>query len=178
MTKPFEGTDRSAGFSVVEVLVASAILLIVTVGLLPMFVRSINNNVQGQRLTELVHRSNSSLERIIQDDYNDQRFDVQPGDTFGTPPGPGTETIDLYSSEDQIWYPEADFPTDQVPEFRRAVRVRHLMIVQSDLDPDAVVLQPTDGGADVKEVQVAVTNADDTVFGPSRQLTLRFLKAF
>lgn len=178
MTMQGGQSHRSAGFSVVEVLIAAAVLLIVSIGLLPMFVRSINNNVQGQRMTHLVHRSNSALERVIQTGYLDARFDVTPGDTFGSPPGPGTETIDLYSSKDQIWYPEADFPSDQEPAFRRAVRVRHLVIVQPDQDEQEVDLVVTDSAPDLKEVEIAVTNIEGNVFGPARQLTLRFLKAF
>jgi len=48
---------RDAGFSIIEALIAAAILLIIALGLLPLFTRSISDNVSGNDATQATNGS-------------------------------------------------------------------------------------------------------------------------
>lgn len=176
---------RDGGFSVVEVLLAAAVLLIVTIGILPLFARAISSNVQGQQLTEAVHRAKSEMETMIQADFNGELMTVESGDLLsdGTP---GKETIQYWSSEKGTWVDESELSTDELRTFVRTTRVRQFGIQELRQNPSTKDWTPKPGGSaeseiHLKEIEVVVTTAEDeqsSVFGPSRQLTLRTIKSF
>jgi prepilin-type N-terminal cleavage/methylation domain-containing protein len=59
-----------AGFSLVEVLLASALLLIVAVGVAPLFFRSLVSNRSGSDATGSTHRASSRVEELFSVDFN------------------------------------------------------------------------------------------------------------
>lgn len=61
---------RSQGFSLIEALIAGAILLIVAVGILPLFIRSVANNSTGGELSQKVVQTSSRLEAILPNNIN------------------------------------------------------------------------------------------------------------
>jgi Tfp pilus assembly protein PilV len=59
------GRARSAaGFSMVEALIAAAILLIIAIGMIPLFTRSMVNNALGSDYTQATTFGKTSLERL------------------------------------------------------------------------------------------------------------------
>lgn len=113
---------REAGFTVVEGLVAAAILLLIAIGLLPLFARSILNNARGSDYTQATSHATSNLEdlqRLPFDNndialaadaenaqavrYTDANFGtgrpVTEADWSATAPLPGDETLWVRSTE-------------------------------------------------------------------------------
>ena len=82
----------SAGFSMIEALIAAAILLIIALGLLPLFTRSINDNVSGNDASQATNGSRTEAEEMLQLPFNNTRLAVPAGSTqlqvqdFWTPP--------------------------------------------------------------------------------------------
>jgi hypothetical protein len=58
-------TGRAAGFSMLEALVAAALVLIITLGIMPLFTRSIIQNVSGKESTLSTNYSRSSSEEMV-----------------------------------------------------------------------------------------------------------------
>ena len=65
---------RGQGFSLVEALIASAILLIVAVGILPLFIRSVANNATGGELTQKVNQADSRVEEFLPYNVNNAKL--------------------------------------------------------------------------------------------------------
>ena len=59
------GRHGAAGFSIIEALIAAAILLIIALGLLPLFSRSINDNVSGNDATQATNGSRTQIEELL-----------------------------------------------------------------------------------------------------------------
>lgn len=60
------GSGAAAGFSVVEVMIAAAIFLIICIGMLPLFTRSINSNLIGNDYMNATNHGRSGLETLLQ----------------------------------------------------------------------------------------------------------------
>jgi len=88
---------REGGMSLVEVVIASAVLLVVAVGTVPLFVRSTFNNIAGLDSTQATQHSISEHENLIVLALDDRRFEIsdpQPGQTVQpTGTGPGDEML-------------------------------------------------------------------------------------
>ena len=69
-------SDR--GFSLIEALIAAAILMVIALGLLPLFSRAINDNVSGNDATQATNNSRTQVEEILQLPFTNQRL-VVPG---------------------------------------------------------------------------------------------------
>lgn len=68
------GSCAAAGFSVVEGLIAAAILLLIAVGILPLFLRSMVNNSAGNDATQSTNYVRGELERLIGLRFSDPAF--------------------------------------------------------------------------------------------------------
>lgn len=175
--------SAEGGFSVVEVLLAAAVLLIVTIGILPLFTRSISNNVQGQQMTLAVNRAKSEMETMIQADFNSTALDIQPGDTM-LDGSNGKETIEFWSEEEHDWVAESDFPSTEEMNFRRTTRIRQYNLqelTEKDATKDWVALAGGTPGNEIhlKEIEVVVGSVNNAnIFGVTRDLTLRTFKSF
>ncbi|HVR99963.1 MAG TPA: type II secretion system protein, partial [Thermoanaerobaculia bacterium] len=60
----------AAGYSLVELLVASAIFLILMVGILPLFTTSIRTNLAGREATDTANYGRSRLEQLFQLEFS------------------------------------------------------------------------------------------------------------
>lgn len=66
----------AAGMSLIETIFASAILLFVAIGLLPLFVRSSFNNIRGADATRASQHARSQQEDLLVEAIDDRRFDL------------------------------------------------------------------------------------------------------
>lgn len=73
------GKGHEAGFSIIEGLVSMAVLLIVVVGLIPLFTQSMVNNLAGSHLTQATNFTTDAFEELFQFDFEDQRLDLDTG---------------------------------------------------------------------------------------------------
>ena len=69
----------TSGFTLLEVLVAAALLLVVLVGLLPLFMRSILENVEGRESTQVSNHGRSELEIMKQLRFNNPELEITTG---------------------------------------------------------------------------------------------------
>lgn len=163
---------RSAGFSVVEVLIAAGIFLVIAVGLLPLFVAAIRNNLSGREATDVSNMGKSRLEEYFQLPFDSTRLDV---------PDNQTELFvsDHYklTSGQGAWTSAAPAPSAfEGTPWTRVTRVRLFGV--NDLDT------PLDGDTDpsfvhLKEIRVEVESRRTlgNPFGGGRELALQMLKA-
>jgi len=68
---------RAAGYSLVEVLLGLTILMVALVGLMPLFTKSIQQNLQGKQSTQATGHGRTELEEMLQVDFNNWLIEVQ-----------------------------------------------------------------------------------------------------
>jgi prepilin-type N-terminal cleavage/methylation domain-containing protein len=164
---------KERGFSFLEVMIASAVFLIVAVGLLPLFAHSVSNNLGGREATDVANLGRSRVEELFQLTYNHPSLTVPAGQTV-------LVTNSYFSKKDSIWKTGTETTTDPA-SWTRVTRVRQYSI--SDLQGDFTFNNPLDGSAPlgqvhIKEIEVEVVpGRDNRQLGPTKQLTLRMLKA-
>lgn len=179
---------RAAGFSLIEALIAAAILLIISLGLIPLFARSIADNTTGADSTQATNHGKTQLEELIQVPFGGQDVTVPAGANLA-------ETRESWAQgdpyevgdPDEGWWPGQ--PTDKgTVLWERVTRVRQYSV--SDLD-DGKLDNPLPGGTQassvqLKEIEVELENPkrQSILRGGSgggtgrRELTLRMIKAF
>ena len=186
---------REAGFSIVEVLVGFVILLLVLMGLLPLFTRAVVHNVSGHEATTVTNHGTTRLENLFQVSFNNWEVDIGAGNVRQTvdywardlADDPGTET----------WTDDA---SGQLATWRRTTEIRQFSINGvNDTNLDGILdeirgLEDTDhdgyfdnalpagttpNAIHLKEVRV-VLESQRSPFGSGEptELTLRSLKAF
>jgi Tfp pilus assembly protein PilV len=174
-----------AGFSLIEALIAAAILLIIALGLLPVFSRAINDNVTGNDATQATNGSRTELEELLQMPFNNQRVVVAGGQTKA-------ETKDFYTrakadastgayqigDATEGWTADA---TGRGPVlWNRTTTVQQYGI--TDLN-DGKLDTPLDGSTQanfvhLKQIQVQIDNPKKDLFGNGQGITLTVIKAF
>jgi type II secretory pathway pseudopilin PulG len=70
---------RAGGYSLVEVLLGLLILMISLVGLMPLFTKSIQQNLEGKQSTEATAHGRTELENLLQLDFNNWLVNVETG---------------------------------------------------------------------------------------------------
>jgi prepilin-type N-terminal cleavage/methylation domain-containing protein len=171
------------GFSLIEVLIAAALLLVITLGVLPLFSRALIDNAAGSDYTNVTNFAKSEAEN----------FDRLPflGTNLQIPDGKTQLVVDEYLDPTaNQWKPWPPDGTNPLVQWRRTTTFRQYSI--HDLDDDGVFNSPLDGkfsdttnaaydanAVQVKEATVQVQNiAAVGPFGGRRQTTFRFLRAF
>jgi len=174
-----------AGFSIVEALVAAAILLIIALGLLPVFSRSINDNVAGSDATQATNGSRTQIEELLQTPFNNQRLAIGAGSTKAETKDYFTRGLSSSGTDTyQIGSASEGWTTDSSGRgpvlWNRTTTLNEYAI--SDLN-DGTLDTPLDGGTDpsfvhLKQVQVKIENTKKDLFGNGQGITLTVVKAF
>ena len=184
------------GFTILELLVAAGLLLVVLVGLLPLFMRSIMENVEGRESTQVSNHGRSELEIFKQLRFNNPELDITAGTetvvqrywTLGDPDYVG----------DEEWVDTV--PAGEFGLWDRTTTVRQYGIngvIDNDLDGiidqiigledadyDGYLDNPLPGGSlpgaiHLKEVDVAIeTQAERAIAGEPIDIRIRGIKAF
>jgi Tfp pilus assembly protein PilV len=165
----------------IEALIAAAILLIIALGLIPLFTRSILDNNSGNDATQATNHGKTQLEEMIELPFNHQRLVVPGGSTESQAVETWTQG-DLAKTGDanEGWW--SGTPTNRGRAlWTRTTRVRQYNI--NDLD-DGKLDTPQAGGTQpifvhLKEVEVQLTNAKQgSILGSGQGLTVRVIKPF
>jgi len=156
-----------AGFSMIEVMVAAAILLVIALGLVPLYTRSIRSNVEGFDYTQVSNFAKSRAEEYLQFPFSSTPLQV---------PGGATElqSQDFYSAADHEWVDT--LTAGDVALFTRTTTVRQFSTGD--------VSTPLDGNAPpevvhLKEITVEVegSRAGGSALGPGKTISVRVLKS-
>jgi Tfp pilus assembly protein PilV len=170
-----------AGFSLVEALIASVILLIIALGLIPLFARSIHDNAVGADATQATNHGKAELEECMQLPFNNQKLAIPAADTVGS-------TVESWAQGDPTHIGDANegwqagAPTDKgALVWTRTTRVRQYNI--SDLEDNGALTTPLPGNAQpifvhLKEVEVELDGDRGVALGGGRRAFYRVLKPF
>lgn len=163
-----------AGFSLVEVLIAAAILLLVVLGLVPLFHRSMLYSASGREATAITNQSLSTVEEYYQLPFNNRDLDLAAA-------GGNLVTQEFWNAETRVWEDTAsDATRESIPNRTRTTTVRQYSL--NSLGDG--VLDPADslaGGANAREIHfketeiLLVSEGDNGLGG---RIQLRRLKAY
>ncbi|HJX28366.1 MAG TPA: hypothetical protein VJ885_10665 [Thermoanaerobaculia bacterium] len=171
----------SAGFSMIEMLIAATLLLFISLGLIPLFARSIRDNQTGSDFTQATNGNRSRLEESLQLPFNNQTLEVPVGQPQGQvveswAQGNRTQTGDA----NEGWWPGA--PSGRgLLLWTRTTNIRQYNV--NDLE-DGELDTPQPGGTEpvfvhLKEVEVVLeSEKESNAFGTGRRVTFRVLKPF
>lgn len=176
--------DGEAGFSLIEGLIAAALLLIVTVGVLPLFSRSMLNNIKGNDSTRESNAVVDEFERSTSLPFNSGAMDI---------PGTATEIVETrvlalqqMPSGGQAtsfrWVLPADLGTGDVASATRQRRLRHFSFDDfNPTSPAASLDEPLAGDAEDRLVHLKVVDVEvrGVTSGPTdRPYRVRLIEAF
>ncbi len=177
-----ELNHSEAGMSLVEVVLASLILLLIAIGILPMFTRSMASNVAGSDSTYVSNMATERTEEFLQLNFDAEPLRLADGATSRVY---NEVYIRDYPSADSSDYEEvwmdgtlAQVPAEDRPLWTRVTTVRQYSI--TDLATPLPGTPGTDpnGAVHVKEIEVAVAGLrEGGPIGASKQITVRVLKS-
>jgi Prokaryotic N-terminal methylation motif len=158
------------GFSVIEVLIATAIFFIIAIGVLPLFTHAMANNVAGKESTEVTNFAKSRVEEMLQLPFNDERLTIPAGANV-------LEIVEHWDNATDAWLPGP--AVDGSPRVR-TTRVRQFGV--NDL-LDGFLDTPLSGSfpaeqVHLKEIEVEVRGTRDSgPFGGAKRTNVRMLRA-
>jgi len=157
-------TRAQRGFSLIEVLIASVILLVISLGMVPLFTRAIGSNRSGFDYTQVSNFARSRAEEFFQYPFNSAKLTVPVGQT-------SLEVKDYYSSQNHDW--EGSLTAGDFALFTRTTTIRQFGVLD--------LTTPLDGGAEartvhLKEITVAITG-QDVPLSTGKAITVRLFKS-
>jgi prepilin-type N-terminal cleavage/methylation domain-containing protein len=170
----------AAGFSMIEVLIAAAILLIIALGLIPLCSRSINDNMSGNDASQATNGSRTEVEEMLQLPFGNQRLLVPSGSTELEVKDYWTQgNVQQTGNPDQAWWTNAAGHGTVL--WNRTTHVQQYSI--SDLTDDGQLDTPLDGATQanfvqLKQVEVIIDNPKKNLMGNGQGITLRVIKPF
>jgi type II secretory pathway pseudopilin PulG len=167
-------TQRENGFSMIEALIAAALIGAVAVGIIPMFSRAISDNVAGSEYTRVSNYAKSEEETFARAPFEQATFQV--------PVGQANLVVKEYLDPATQTWKTGTVPAGSTASWTRTTTIEQYNLYDSD--DDSIYDSPLTGGAGVDAVQflqatVKVQNVSPT--GPDgghRSTIIRFLKAF
>lgn len=166
---------RERAFTLIEVTIAAAILLVLAVGILPLFAQALSNNQSGADSSTVANSTRSEVEELFQLPFNSPTLTLTAGNEL--------VTESYYSLADQEWKdgPEPGDGSDPAL-WLRTTTIRQYSVNALDdeiVDPgEALQFDADPGQVHFKEIDVEVEGTrTGGPLGPSRRLTLRMLKS-
>ncbi|MCP4664354.1 MAG: prepilin-type N-terminal cleavage/methylation domain-containing protein [bacterium] len=177
---------RQRGLSLIEVLIAAALLLVVTLGIVPLLVRARADNVRGWEATTVTSHLKTTLDPVLEFDFGSARMTVPVNSTEEL-------TIDFWTAGTrglvhdpcEGWCAEPEGRGDVV--WTRAVRVRQFNVgaLGNPGDPDNTPFdEPLDGDASpdfvhLKEIRVDIRGTrQGGALGAGQNYSVTLYKAF
>jgi Tfp pilus assembly protein PilV len=166
--------SRQGGFSVVEVLITAALLLVVAVGIVPLFTASLGNNRAGYEASEVSNHARSRLEEFMQLPFNSPDLTLQTGTE--------RQFVEYFSLNDQTWKSGVAPPADPA----LWIRTTTLRQYGFDLDPTQGTTSLTTplpasaapAAVHLKEVEVRIDSPRlSGALGPGKSVVVRTYKS-
>lgn len=170
-----------AGFSVIEALIAAGILLIIAIGLIPMFTQSILNNAAGSDSSQSSTFAKDELESLQEMNFNVPDLLLTGATTELTSTDYWTQGS-VASVGDEAWTTTA--PTTVRPRWTRTTRVSQYsigsfddgMLAATERKPGST--QPIEVHFKVIEVQLDSGKQPTSGLPPGPRLVYRIIKPF
>lgn len=188
--------DRGGGFSLVEILIAMGIVLIAIVGLLPLFMRSVVQNIEGRESTMVGNHGRSRLETYSELAFNNWELEIAAGTERTTRDFYTTGAADQRG--DESWVDSV--PGGELAPWTRTSTIRQLGINGVvDTDLDGVIDQirgledrdfdgqfdtplpagTTPGAIHLKQIEIEVVGEKEWAQGgDASEITVETVKAF
>lgn len=170
---------HEAGFSLIEVLVASVILLVILLGIIPLFLRSAANRQSGLESTAVGSYARTRAETLLELPFDHPQLTVPAGRDE-------LEVVEYLPQGDREW--TTDAAAAAAATWVRTTHVRQFGsgdLLDGDTDGDGDSLdRPLPGGTNprsiqIKEIEVDITsNREAGALQAGEELTVRVLKAF
>lgn len=164
---------RQQGFSMIEGLIAAALIGVVAVGVIPMFSRAIGDNMAGADYTRVTNYSKSKQEDFTRLPLSQPSIQVPLSQTSGV-------TLEYMDPSTGQW--TTTKPANPLAVWTRTTTLQQYNI--HDIDDDQTFNYPLAGGSSPDEVQVleaTVKVASVSSIGPAgghRTTIIRYLKVF
>lgn len=158
-----------AGFSLIEVLIASLLLLFILIGVLPLFSRSMMNNIQGNDASNVTNAAVQGVESLFTLPFNNDQISLPVGQTL-------VERQQFFTLDGNQWLDTV--PSGDTAQYERVLRLRQYSF--ADVAEDGTFDVPLDGGAEPGNIQfkafeMEITN-DRTIGAPPYRV--RALQSF
>lgn len=147
-----------AGFSLVEALIATALLLLIVIGMIPLFTRSMFNNVQGDEATRATNIVVDDFERLLSLPFDSLAMSLPDGVTTST-------ADDAFLLDGNRWVAASAIPSGDQARFERTTTVRQYNV--ADLLDNGALDNPLPGGWTPSQVHLKVV--DVSVANPRMQ---------
>ncbi|MGD2115802.1 MAG: hypothetical protein PVG07_12155 [Acidobacteriota bacterium] len=167
------------GFSLIEVLIAALLLLVILLGVVPLFIRSMTYRVEGRESTAVGSFARTRVETLLQLPFDHPDLTVPAGSNE-------LETVEYRTLDGRVWSRDAALADQAI--WTRTTRVRQFGagdLADGDTDGDGDDLdRPLPGGTNprsvqLKEIEVRIESPREAgPLGPAEELTVRALKAF
>jgi len=179
-----------SGFSMIEALIAAGILLIIAIGLLPLFTRAVQDNVTGNDASQSTNNSRTRVEEMLAVPFDNQLMTVPAGSTQRQAIDSWAQgDVDQAGDANEGWWP--DTPTGRgTILWTRTTRVRQYSISALD-DGDLDRLDDGQTGEDelpgntpptfvqLKEIEVVINNPKQGgILGTGQAIILRGVRPF
>jgi Tfp pilus assembly protein PilV len=170
----------AAGFSLLEALIAAAILLFIALGLIPIFARAIRDNATGSDSTQATNHGKTELEECLQLPFKNQKLAIAGAAVVGTTTENWIRSTPTQMGDgNEGWTASAPTGSQQLL-WTRTTRVRQYNI--SDLEDDGSLTTPLPGSTQetfihLKEIEVELDGDRGLALGGGRRVTFRVLKS-
>lgn len=154
------------GFSLIEVLVASLIMLVVALGIVSLFTMAASSNLQGSDNTKAANFGREKLEQLWQIPFDDPQLQITGGATTNV-------TYDYYDEATKLWVTMATATPPANAIWYRITTIRQFKVddLATPITGDAGLADPTQ--VQLKEIKVEVHNKRvGGVLGGGKELTL------
>lgn len=180
---PFRPAPSEAGFSILEGLIAALLLLVVTLGILPLFSRAMNNNVKGNDSTRQSNGAIDAFETAVALPFNSGAMTVAAGTSVAV-----TETLALKKVAtptggiDQAistrWELPADLGSDDVPVMNRVRTLQQYSF--DDFADNQTFDNPLDADTEPRLVHFKVVDVSlqDATSASAQQYQVRIIQAY
>jgi Tfp pilus assembly protein PilV len=163
------------GLSMIEALIAAALLLVIAAGILPLFSQAIVNNQSGSESSSVSNMARSQVEELYQLPFNHAQLTPVSGSELSI--------ASYYSFNDEVWKTgEAPLDGSDPALWERTAIVRQYSVsaLEDNLLDSAEALEAgaPPGQVHFKEIEVTANGTrTGGPLGPSRIIAVRMLKS-
>lgn len=150
-SEPRPAPGSEAGFSLLETLIASVLLLMVVIGVLPLFSRSMLNNAQGNDASMQVNATRDIADELLELPFNNQQLQLPATNATQL------QTTDFWLLNGNEWVADLTaYPSDEA-HFTRTTTIEQFNsgdLLEDDLDLGATLDNPLPGTTGTDLVQI------------------------